>query len=76
MIVCVCKAISDREVARAVAGGARSVEDIARCTGAGTECGSCRDELACAVSGPCPGAARSERTSAALVPLRVLAIPA
>ena len=75
MIVCVCKAVSDRDVARAVAGGARTVEDLACATGAGTECGSCREELGCALSGPCPGAARSERTFQ-LVPLRPYAIPA
>ncbi|MBM4375954.1 MAG: (2Fe-2S)-binding protein [Deltaproteobacteria bacterium] len=76
MLVCICKAVSDRDVARAIAEGAASVDEIARCTGAGTECGSCREALACSVAGACPGSMRSERP--ALVALRTpsLAIPA
>jgi bacterioferritin-associated ferredoxin len=43
VIVCVCRGVSDREVATAVDRGARSVEDVTRrCDGAGTDCGSCR----------------------------------
>jgi bacterioferritin-associated ferredoxin len=45
VIVCICKSVSDRSVARAIAQGAGSVEDIARCTGAGTGCGTCRHSL-------------------------------
>ena len=76
MLVCVCKAVSDRDIARAVANGARTVEDLGRCTGAGTDCGSCRESLACAVQGPCPGSARPDRVHLALAPLGPLAIPA
>ena len=45
MIVCVCKAVSDRAIARAIAEGAQSVDDVARCTGAGTGCGACRHSV-------------------------------
>jgi bacterioferritin-associated ferredoxin len=74
MLVCVCKAVSDRDVSRALSDGARSVEDVVRCTGAGTGCGVCRESLACAVASACPGPARSERNP--LVALRTLAVPA
>ncbi len=69
MLVCLCKAVSDRDVARAIAGGARSVAEVARCTGAGTACGACREAIGCAVSQAC--GARSER--AQLIVLRTLA---
>lgn len=74
MLVCICKAVTDRDVDRAIAEGARSVDDVVRCTGAGTGCGICRDSLACAVDSACPGPARSERSQ--LVALRTLAVPA
>lgn len=47
MYVCVCKAVSDRDIKKLVNEGASSVEDVARCTGAGTQCGSCIPEIAC-----------------------------
>ncbi|MBM4359322.1 MAG: (2Fe-2S)-binding protein [Deltaproteobacteria bacterium] len=74
MLVCICKAVSDRDVHRAIAEGARSVDEVARCTGAGTGCGVCRESLACAVASGCPGPTRSERSP--LVALRTLAVPA
>lgn len=42
MIVCHCKAVSDRTVRRAVAEGARTRGQVARRCGAGTVCGGCR----------------------------------
>lgn len=45
MIVCVCKGVSDRDVACAIAGGARSVDDITQCTRAGSGCGRCRSAI-------------------------------
>jgi bacterioferritin-associated ferredoxin len=66
MIVCVCRRVSDRAVDAAIAAGARDLEAIGRVTGAGTECGCCREELAvrathrdapCAPT-PCPGCPR------------------
>jgi bacterioferritin-associated ferredoxin len=45
MIVCVCKAVSGERVARAISDGARSVEEITQCTGAGSGCGSCKKAI-------------------------------
>jgi bacterioferritin-associated ferredoxin len=45
MIVCACRAVSDRDVAKAIGAGACSVEQIAACTRAGTGCGQCRENL-------------------------------
>ena len=44
MIVCICRAKSDRDVARAIESGATSVADLQRC-GIGTDCGSCHNVL-------------------------------
>ena len=52
MIVCICKSVNDRQVASAIAAGACSVEQIARCTGAGTGCGTCRTSLRSALEQP------------------------
>jgi bacterioferritin-associated ferredoxin len=41
MIVCICRAVSDRQVDQAVAEGAASVEAVSASTGACTDCGSC-----------------------------------
>jgi len=41
VIVCHCQVVSDRDVARAVDAGARSVSAVCRSTGAGQDCGSC-----------------------------------
>jgi bacterioferritin-associated ferredoxin len=45
MIVCLCKSVSDRDVARAIEDGAESVDAIAACNGAGSGCGACRPIL-------------------------------
>ena len=45
MIVCLCKSVSDRDVAKAIANGAESVDEIVQCTGAGSGCGTCRQGL-------------------------------
>ncbi len=49
MIVCSCRRVSDRLIQQAVSSGARSSEQVAACTGAGTGCGSCVPALARAV---------------------------
>ena len=41
MIICLCHGISEKDVDKVVARGACSVEEISKCTGAGTDCGSC-----------------------------------
>jgi len=44
MIVCVCKAVSERHIRSAVKGGALSMRDLSRRTGLGTCCGKCVPE--------------------------------
>ena len=46
MYVCLCRGVTDRTIRSEIARGACSVEEIAACTGAGTKCGSCREEVA------------------------------
>ena len=46
MIVCLCFGVSDRHVEAAVAAGARTMRDVSRACGAGTDCGACRRALA------------------------------
>lgn len=41
MIFCHCAVVGDRDVARAVAAGARTVAQVCKATGAGQQCGSC-----------------------------------
>jgi bacterioferritin-associated ferredoxin len=45
MIVCLCHPTSDRDVESIIDDGARTLEEIGRRCGAGTGCGSCREEL-------------------------------
>jgi bacterioferritin-associated ferredoxin len=54
MVLCICKAVSDHEVRRAVQDGAHTVAEVMRCTGAGTRCGTCRTELADVVAAAKP----------------------
>jgi bacterioferritin-associated ferredoxin len=44
MIVCVCKAVSDRHIRAAVKDGASSLKELSRQTGLGTCCGKCLPE--------------------------------
>jgi bacterioferritin-associated ferredoxin len=44
MIVCVCKAVSDKQIRTAVKGGASCMRDIARDLQVGTCCGKCVPE--------------------------------
>ncbi len=41
MILCVCRAVREREVDAAIAGGARTVREVGRSCGAGVDCGAC-----------------------------------
>jgi bacterioferritin-associated ferredoxin len=45
VLVCLCHPTTDRDVDSCIQSGARSVEAIGAMCGAGTGCGSCRDEL-------------------------------
>ena len=42
MYICLCNAITDRQIVRAAEEGARSDEDLAAQLGVGTGCGRCR----------------------------------
>jgi bacterioferritin-associated ferredoxin len=44
MIVCICKAVSDRHIRSAVKNGAQSLRDLTRELGVGTCCGKCVPE--------------------------------
>ena len=44
MIVCVCKAVSDRQIRAAVRDGANSLRHLTRDLGVGTCCGKCLPE--------------------------------
>ena len=49
MIVCVCKAVSERQIRNAVKGGAHSLRDLTRELGVGTCCGKCLPEAKAAL---------------------------
>jgi bacterioferritin-associated ferredoxin len=55
VIVCVCRNVSDRQIAAALASGARDVAAVMRATGAGSGCGCCVPTLAAMIAraGPC-----------------------
>ena len=50
MIICVCKAVSDRHIRAAVNCGATSMRDLSRQLGIGTCCGKCVPEARAALS--------------------------
>jgi bacterioferritin-associated ferredoxin len=50
MIICVCKAVSDRHIRSAVKNGAKSLRDLTRDLGLGTCCGKCVPEARAALS--------------------------
>ena len=41
MYVCICKAVSERRIAGAIAEGATTLKDLRERTGLGTGCGKC-----------------------------------
>jgi bacterioferritin-associated ferredoxin len=43
MLVCLCRAVSDRELREVLARGASTLREVGRACGAGADCGSCRD---------------------------------
>jgi len=42
MYICICNAVTDREVRQCAELGARSVQDLERSLGLGSNCGRCR----------------------------------
>jgi bacterioferritin-associated ferredoxin len=51
MIICICKAVSDRHIRSAVNGGICSVIELSRKTGLGTCCGKCVPEARATIAG-------------------------
>ena len=41
MFICHCRAVTDHELRDAIAAGARTLEDLGKCCGAGVRCGGC-----------------------------------
>jgi bacterioferritin-associated ferredoxin len=46
MIVCICRNVCERAIRHAIGEGAATVRDVATRCGAGTDCGSCRRDVA------------------------------
>jgi bacterioferritin-associated ferredoxin len=55
VIVCLCRNLSDAAIRAQLDAGARTADDVARATGAGTDCGCCRAAVEDLVRarGPC-----------------------
>jgi bacterioferritin-associated ferredoxin len=45
MYVCVCRAVTEREIQKAIEGGARTVEAVTEACCAGDDCGSCHAQI-------------------------------
>ena len=73
MIVCVCKAVSDRHIRAAVTDGAVCMRDLARDLKVGTGCGKCVPDAkatlsACLSQAAASGLRRDERLTAPFFP--------
>ena len=44
MFVCVCNAVTDSDIRKAVNEGVRNLNQLKRTTGCGSKCGTCKDE--------------------------------
>jgi bacterioferritin-associated ferredoxin len=74
MYVCLCLGVTDRDVRRAVDGGACTAAEVIACTGAGTRCGTCRSTVGAIVAAHADAQAPApSRRHLELVPLQVLA---
>ena len=58
MVLCICRAVTDREIDAAVHAGARSVDAVGACCGAGTDCGACREAIAQRIEDSCAACPR------------------
>lgn len=50
MYICLCYNVTDVRVREAVGAGARDIAALGRLTGAGTDCGQCRERLAALIA--------------------------
>jgi len=57
MYVCICRAVTDRDVAKAIDAGAETVQEVTRACRAGGDCGACRGQIEemIAERAPCEG---------------------
>ena len=65
MIICVCKAVSDRHIRTAVNCGATSLRDLPRQLGIGTCCGKCVPEAKATLSASLDSRSQSDALAAA-----------
>ncbi len=65
LMICACLKVGTRAINTAITAGARSVEAVGTATGAGTNCGSCRPELARMIQTLAPAGAPEETAHAA-----------
>lgn len=65
MIICSCRAVSDRTVKAAVASGATTIQDVAARCGAGARCGGCWPALAELLDEARPPTAEEQRRTSA-----------
>lgn len=45
MIVCLCEAVNDRTIRKAIDNGSTTVRELTQACGAGRQCGSCCNDL-------------------------------
>ena len=60
MYVCLCYSVTDARIREAVRQGARDVGGVGRLTGAGTDCGQCRERLAAMIDEVAKAAAQTD----------------
>jgi bacterioferritin-associated ferredoxin len=68
MYVCLCRAVTDRQVRHAIRAGACSVADVMECTRAGTCCGGCHSTLEEIIEEEQGSSAADERRSLPMLP--------
>jgi len=67
MYVCVCNAVTEREVGEAIDGGARTRHEVTRVCGAGGDCGSCHRQIDEMIDARCGKREQTVIPAAALV---------
>ena len=45
MFICICKAVTDRDLRQAIDNGAYTRRQLSQCTGAGSVCGKCSCDI-------------------------------
>lgn len=68
MYVCLCMGVSDREIKKLVREGACTVDEVMRCSGAGTRCGTCVAEIAGLVGEKISGPVNAPRCRLEVLP--------